>query len=197
MIACPPKGLAYYSDGSDAMEPPEIKTSKTQAGGAPLQYSLRTMFVVMTVLAVALSGIYAGPSWVSMLTGLALSLLAPMVLTIGIIYGRGYGRTFCIGGLFPAGLIFIALIPESINFVPRVIGWERYYRTYPSSDEILAWRVALSIFVAAMMIVVSGLVAVGVRWMVEAPQRRREREAFSREQTSRTSGLTAPTTPES
>ena len=178
------------------MEPPETKVSDTQTKGAPFQYSLRTMFIVMTALAVVLSGIYAGPPWVSILTGLALGLLAPMVLTIGIIYGRGYARTFCIGALFPAALILIALTPGYIDF-PRVIGWEDYYRTYRSSDEILPWRVALSIFVAGVMIVVSGLVAVGIRWMIEAPQRRREREVFLREQTSQTSGLTVPTPPES
>jgi len=179
------------------MEPPETKVSDTQTTAGAFQYTLRTMFIVMTVLAVALSGIYAGPPWASMLTGLALGLLAPMVLTIGTIYGRGYARTFCIGGLFPAGLIFIALIPQCIDFVPRVIGWERYYRTYPSSDEILPWRVALSIFVGGVMVVVSGLVALGVRWMVEAPQRRREREVFLCPQAPHTSGPAAPAPPES
>ena len=172
------------------MAPPEIKTSNTQAGGGPLQYSLRTMFIVMTVLAVALSGIYAGPPWVSVLTGLALGLLAPMVLTIGAVYGRGYARTFCIGGLFPAGLILIALMPEYVDFIPHGI-----WGYYPTSGEI-PWRVGLSIFVGALTIVVSGLVAVGVRWMIEGPQRRREREAFLRQQPPQTSGPAAPTTPE-
>jgi hypothetical protein len=194
-------GRGLPSDGSDAVEPPEIKSSDMQPKGAPFQYSLRTMLIVMTVLAVALSGIFAGPPWASTLTGLLLSLLATMVLTVGIIYGRGYGRTFCIGGLFPAALILIAYKPDYMDLV-RAIGWQDYYGTFGSPDEILPWRVALSIFVAGVMIVVSGLVAMGVRWMMEGSQRRREREAFLlrqilRRQPRQTSGLTAPTTPES
>jgi hypothetical protein len=197
MIACPPNGRGFTSDGRNAMEPPEVKTSDIQGGGTPFQYSLRTMFIVMTVLAVALSGIYAGPPWASILTGLALGLLAPMVLTIGIIYGRGYTRTFCIGGLFPAGVILIALIPAYVDFVPDGV----VRPSYPPSDET-PWRVALTIFVAGAMILVSSLVAVGIRWMIEAPQRRREREAFLlqqilRRQAGQTSGPTTPSPPES
>jgi hypothetical protein len=177
MGACPPNGRGFCSDGSDAMEPPEIKTSDQQAGGAPLQYSLRTMFIVMTVVAVVLSGVFAGPGWFSLLTGLVLAVLAPMVLTVAIIYGRSHLRTFCIGALFPAGVVFIAVVPLLFDLTYFIA--QRPRRIVGASGET-GWFVGVSIVVAGAVIVVSGLVAVGVRWMVEAPQRREQREASLR-----------------
>jgi hypothetical protein len=173
------------------MEAPEIKVSHAKANGTPFQYSLRTMFIMMTVLAIALSGLFAGPLWLTMLTGLFLAITAPMVLTILLVYGRGYARTFCIGALFPAGVILFAVGPGLTYPFFRMEG----FGGPPKSETGLV--VGIFILGASVVIVVLGLVAVGVRWMIEAPRRRQEREAFLRGQTSRTSGPEASTEPES
>ena len=159
-------------------------------GGGPFQYSLRTMFIVMTVLAVALSGIFAGPEWLSMLTALFLALATPIVLTIALIYGGGYLRTFCIGALFPAGLILFSLGPGlSYPF----FGMGRFGGS-PGGEVGL--YVAIFVLVAGIVIVVLGLLAIGVRWMVEAPQRRRQ-EAALRAETPQSSGSEAATAADS
>ena len=173
------------------MEAPETKFKPSNVGRAPFQYSLRTMFIVMTVLAVALSGIFAGPPWLSILTGLFLGVAAPMVLTVALIYGRGYVRTFSIGGLFPAGLSLIGLLP--------VLNDPFYYmrdfadRNYPDAPVY----VGIWVLVAGVMTVARGLTAMGMRWMIEAPQRQQEREASLREQASPAPGQEDPTAPES
>jgi hypothetical protein len=160
------------------MEPPEIKTSDQQAGGAPFQYSLRTMFIVMTVVAVALSGILAGPRWLTVLTAVLLDVMTPMLLTIGLIYGRGYLRTFCIGGLFPTGAMVIALGLEFVSY--RSINvWEI---TGPAGEFGLS--VGVFILAAYVVTIAFGLVAVGVRWMIEAGQREEHQEGFVSDETS-------------
>ena len=50
---------------------------------------------------------------------------------------------------------------------------------------------------ASVVIVVLGLVAVGVRWMVEAPQRRQQRETILREQGSQTTDAASSAAAES
>ena len=157
------------------MEAPEIKVSSTKPGGAPFQYSLRTMFIVMTVLAVVLSGVFAGPEWFSVLTALLLAVMAPMVLTTALIYSHGYVRTFCIGALFPAGVILTTVAPG------LTYPFLRMGRMGGPSGETGLF-VGIFILVASVVIVVLGLVAVGVRWMIEAPQRRRQREAALRDE---------------
>ncbi|MHC4179554.1 MAG: hypothetical protein ACYSWU_18740 [Planctomycetota bacterium] len=162
------------------MEAPEIKVGEVKAGTAPFQYSLRTMFIVMTVLAVALSGIFAGPEWFSVLTGMFLGLTAPMVLTVALIYGRGYVRTFCIGALFPASLGLLAIIPG--------LSYPFYGMRGPGpSGSETGLYVGIFVLVAGIVIIVLGLVAMGVRWMVEAPHQRPQ--AGSRGETSQTAGV--------
>jgi hypothetical protein len=176
------------------MEPPEIKTSDTQTGGTPFQYSLRTMFILMTALAIVLSGIFAGPDWLSVMVGWLLGILAPMALTVGITYGRGYLRTFCIGGLFPAGVVFFGVALAVADVWYSNLPWMQYYSPPPGDSR---WTVGLSVLTDGIVIIASGLVATLLRWMIEGPQRRQRREASLREQTSQISAPAAPTWPES
>ncbi len=172
------------------MEAGRQRGGEARGGGGPFQYSLRSMFIVMTVLAVALSGIFAGPPWLSMLTALLLGLTTPVVLTTVLIYGRGYLRTFCIGALFPAGLILVSSGPGlSYPF----FGMGRFGGS--PGDEIGLY-VGIFVLVASIVIVVLGLVAMGVRWMVEAPQRRRH-EADLRRETPQSFGSEAATAEDS
>lgn len=173
------------------MEAPETEFKPSKVGRAPFQYSLRTMFIVMTVLAVALSGIFAGPPWLSMLTGLFLGVAAAMVLTIALIYGRGYVRTFSIGALFPAGLTLIGLLPVLTQ--PLYYIWDSPDRP----DRDAPFYVGISVLLAGVMIVAMGLIAMGMRWMIEAPQRQQEREASLREQISPAPGREDATAPQS
>jgi len=164
------------------MEGPETGVGQGEAGRAPFQYSLRTMFIVVTAVGVALSGIFAGPPWLSLATGTFLGLMAPMVLTILLIYGRGYMRTFCIGALFPAGLFLYTLGAGLIfPFLRSAMGGYSY-------DPKTHMYVGIYMLVAGVAIVALGLLAMGVRWMVEAAQRRQHRKPFLPGDNSATGG---------
>jgi hypothetical protein len=141
---------------------------RRQAEARPFQFTLRTMFIVTTAVAVALGGLSTPLRGVQGATLLYLALVAPMMATIGLIYGRGYMRTFSIGAMFPAGLVlFYAFV-----FVMDDIGPpRRFWEDQAPHREI----VPVVAFVLAI-IVLTGLLAMGIRWMVESPQREAARE---------------------
>jgi hypothetical protein len=137
----------------------------------PFQFTLGSLLIVSTVFAVLCSLIFSGYAWVCLLTMTFLGVLAPMVLTVGLIYGRGKTRTFCIGALFPAGVVmcldvfylfYLLLEPRSIWLMMEL-------------DERVARDTAPYLFFTVMgalaLIVAAGPVALGVRWMVESGRR--------------------------
>jgi len=136
----------------------------------PLQYSLRSMFVLTTAAAVGLSLLVAGPHWLIMLVLVIVALAIPMLLTIALIYGRGAIRTFSIGALFPAGAVAISVIP--IFFFPPFLG-----RFGPPGRLNLEERFLLTFFlvVACAVMVGFGLLSVWGRRMVEAMSGQRTR----------------------
>jgi hypothetical protein len=126
----------------------------------PFQYSLRSMLILTTGVAVALSLLVAGPVWLAMLSAAFLALAIPMALTIFLVYGRGALRTFSIGALFPAGVMLF-------TFVPRFsygLGLGVFSRG--DAEE----RLAAIIFTIGGCLVSTafGLLAVGLRKIVEA-----------------------------
>jgi hypothetical protein len=65
----------------------------------PFQFSLRTMFIVVTAVALWCSGLFAPYAGARFLT-LGLWLFSvPLVLVVTVVYARGYKRTFAIGSL--------------------------------------------------------------------------------------------------
>ena len=132
----------------------------------PFQFSLRSLFIVTTLVAVVCSGLFAGPVWMTVLTLIALAVLIPIAITVALVYGRGYLRTFFFGASFPwAPLLF----------------WESYamvgvfYGGFALSDGGITreTRIAVAIGVGAMALVtfLCGLFAMLVRWLVERQQR--------------------------
>lgn len=142
------------------MEPDQPEAPRQQRSPARFQFTLRTMLIGTTVAAVALSGVFAGPDSLAAWTVAVLSLSVPMVLIVALIYGRGYKRTFCIGALFPAS--WSALVGTLFLIDPP------YYEP-PYYMNSLEPRLYLGLYmlVACFVIVAFGLLAMGVRWMVE------------------------------
>ncbi len=67
------------------------------------QFSLKTLMGSITLAAVFFALIFAVPDVVACLVFLAGLLLLLPALVAGTVYGRGYGRAFCIGCLLPFG----------------------------------------------------------------------------------------------
>ncbi len=136
-----------------------------------LQFGLRTLLIVMTGFAVLLSALFAGPIAASLLVEVAVILAAPMCLTVGIVYGRGYLRTFCIGGVFPCGSIALGtsfyVLPEIIYALPSGGFW-----TEIGNDDTLAKLViAIGIVIGILVTLAFGAAACGVRWLIERQNR--------------------------
>ena len=133
----------------------------------PFQYSLWSMFVLTTVLAIGLGLLVAAPTWLMVLLLLLVSLALPMALTVAVIYGRGRLRTFAIGALFPAGVLIFSVVPL---FRGPFYGMF----DFGSGGDDLEARVILAAVVGATGILIAafGLLALWVRWLVERPQPR-------------------------
>ena len=130
------------------------------AGRRPFQYSLRSMFLLMTAAAIGLSLLITGPAWLSMLTVFILGMGIPMALTISLVYSRGPLRTFSIGALFPAGVMLMGVASEfSYNWGRRIVS-----RADPEE------RLAAVVFTIGgwLMTIAFGLLALGLRKIVEA-----------------------------
>jgi hypothetical protein len=128
----------------------------------PFQFTLRTMFIVTTAAAVACGGLSTPIMGVQAATLLYLALLAPMMLTIAIIYGRGYVRTFAIGASFPALLAVLLAFGATVDELFDSRFWQ--YRDR-SPGLFLAVAVVLAVIVA------TGVIAMGFRWLIESARR--------------------------
>jgi len=145
--------------------------------GRPWQYSLKTLLLVTLATAVALGILVSTPSGIAVPVMICLTIAIPALLTVVVVYGSGYQRTFCIGALFPTctalyvtgwflGLVQLELTDNS----PRIVddwlelceGMGSVYRVYTAN----AWLLAILI----------GAAAVGVRRQLESRARREEHE---------------------
>ena len=130
-------------------------------GQGPWQFDLKTLFLVMTAMAVALSLLVAVPPIVRFISAGFLVLALPLVLTVVLIYGRGYRRTFCIGALFPAGL---AVWPLG-SYCPLLA----FGLTGSGGLEDAGYVPAIFVAITFAASGVFGLMAIGVRRLVEGP----------------------------
>lgn len=154
------------------METPFAVRPDAQPAARPFQFSLRTMFIVTTVVAVLCSGLFAAPGWARILTLLCWAIALPAVMTAITIYGRGYLRTFGIGGLLAMGpLLFWNLIAG--YYILAVFGSASDWSSLTDLDKDDEYRYLPGIFVACYtaLSILLGLVVVGVRWMIESSQR--------------------------
>jgi len=129
-----------------------------------LQCTLRTLFALTTAAAIACAVFFTLPPWVSIVAAVCVTISMPAVLTVMLIYGRGYTRTFCIGALFPAGL---CLSPVAASY-----GLQIAVNSLTDVFEPLEPNIAVLVFLNVYFAVVlgNGLLAVGVRRLMEAGQ---------------------------
>lgn len=73
---------------------------------AEWQFSLAALLGFMTLCALAFTVLFILPGALSVSILALLGLLAPVCITVGIVYGRPFWRVFCIGAAFPAALTF-------------------------------------------------------------------------------------------
>ena len=135
----------------------------------PWQFSLITLLWVVSGVAVAPSLLVSAPGAIAAPALMALSIVLPAVLTIVVIFGTRYQRTFCIGALFPVGALGFATLwvvtlslfdPPGGPRLHELVDWidffdeiEGAYRGYSAA----AWLLGL----------VVGYAAIWIRWYLE------------------------------
>ena len=145
----------------------ESQVDPSAARHHPVQFSLRSMFLLTAVVAVACSVLFVLPLIVAVPVLLLLVIAVPAVLTTKVVYGTGYQRTFCIGALFPAGVVlfatawfpglWLANVPPTPRSLSDFADWTGkigdYYRCLVGMSWVLS--------------VVVGSLCVAVRWLGE------------------------------
>ncbi len=133
----------------------------------PFQFRLRTLFILTAVVAIILSGLFAPSDYVRVACANTLTLAIPVSLTTLLIYGRGYVRTFCIGGLLASG--GVVLISPPVFSVWSII--EASLDAYSIQLDIAAARALAWLVLTIVLTTAMGLLAMGVRWLVESGRR--------------------------
>jgi hypothetical protein len=129
----------------------EEKPAAAVSAPPKMQFSLGTLLLLPVVVGCALAVLFTKPPNVAAVELFVIGFLLPVVLTGGIVYGKGYMRAFCIGAVFPAGALFYVWVVE-ISTVLMTASWE-----FDSNSVFTLQRLFGSAFVAA---VVSGSVCV-------------------------------------
>ena len=149
------------------MSSEDPESDSGEAGPLPMQFSLRTMFVLTACVAVACTVLFAVPDPLAVPLLLALTIAVPAVLATFVIYGRGYLRTFCIGALFPTATALYASA-WFLGFClldADVSDW--YELATEDAAVVYRWYAGISWVLA----VVIGLICVGARWLVAGKKR--------------------------
>ncbi len=127
------------------------------------QFSLTALLVVVLAAACALSLVVVIPSGIAVPIIIFLSMAVPAVLTVGIVFGGTSLRPFCIGALFPTGVLLYAtgwlfglsvLEPPPISDLDSMDQWMEFfegigtpYRVYAGS----AWFFSIIIGYACVV----------------------------------------------
>jgi hypothetical protein len=141
-------------------------------GSAPsngrLQFGLRTLLLLVVAVAVAMSVVVASPDGLAAPALMCLAVIVPAILTLLLIYGRPYQRTFCIAALFPTGVVLFAtlwLITITLFDPPRrnlgdFAAWMHFFDEVSSPYRVYSaagWLLGLGL----------GCVAVCIRWRMD------------------------------
>jgi len=126
-----------------------------------VRFTLKTLFAAISVSALICCIFFALPGWLSAIVLGTLWFLAPPLLIAGIVYGRGYGRAFSIGCVSAGGCLPFVYLYYVYALAMTLVDGDWF--TEIDNDAILAIKIAFA--VATVLIGLSGLSAMSVRWM--------------------------------
>jgi hypothetical protein len=125
------------------------------------QFTLRGLFILMTLTAIWLVVVIAAPNWLASIALFYLNLVAVVALTIAAVYGREATRTFSIAALIPAVLL---LLVSMLFYAGLILDGYRYL----GSRQWRMYRLAIGLHWPA--IVACGLFGRVMRRFVEPRQ---------------------------
>jgi hypothetical protein len=119
------------------------------------------VFVVMTLLALAMAILFSFPAWLSVPVLLVIAYLQPVVLIAGVIYGHSRFRAFCIGGLVPTTPFFFVWIWFFLRIISLAMATG--YATLAQALEEIATAARVFTLSQLVMALVAGLICLAVR----------------------------------
>ena len=145
----------------------------------PFQFSLRTMFIVTTVVAVWCGGLFAPYALARYLTLTLWMLSVPVVLLVMVIYARGPLRTFAIGGLTTTlplvfchiVLAYVIIAGASVALSSGTSDWSGFNVNDDSAESRFGPGVFCAVYTAVIFLF--GFLAIGIRWIVEPSRQTR------------------------
>jgi hypothetical protein len=124
---------------------------KIEPDGLEMRFSLRGLLIVLTGVSVCSALLFSVPDSIGLLLLVFLAVAVPAALTAGAVYRRAAWRAFCIGGLFPSGLLlyvtgwmFGLSIIETPGLIRSVSEWREFsdvvgvqFRVYSASAGLM------------------------------------------------------------
>lgn len=126
-----------------------------------MRFSLRTLFLIVSVLGVYLATAFATPPIVSAVGLTLVTYAMPPVVVTGVVYDRGYAHTFWIGCASAGTLPY--LIAVYYGFGAGVMVLTEWGDIDSSDGRILT----IAVTVCHSLVFFSGGIAMVTRWLIE------------------------------
>ncbi len=117
--------------------PPREARSRTLLPGIPLQFSLRTLLIATTFFAFWCALVSQLPVAFSLLLVGAIWFIATGWLVIGIVFGRGDQRAFCIGAVLVVSSMWTGIGGQYMH---------GFHRLFQIGGPVAAWLQMLGIY---------------------------------------------------
>jgi len=82
----------------------------SRADRGRLQFSLRAMLALTALVAVASAVLFTMPDYLAVPIIIVSTIALPALLTAALVYGNSWQRSFCVGAMFPAGMMFFCTL---------------------------------------------------------------------------------------
>jgi len=142
----------------------EVQINPSPGPPQRFQFSILQLIVLTAVVAVFCAATISVPVWLSVILSGCVAVLLPMLVTVGVVYGQGDLRTFCIGALFPSGLAGWRAFGYSDVMIYRYLGFSS-----GGSPNAHLWIWA-GLLVVAIASALFGLIAIWLRRAIEKRQ---------------------------
>ena len=134
----------------------------TESERINMRFSLRTILISLLVFAIGCALLFSTPSYIAVPALIFLSVALPAGLAAGVVYTRDAWRAFCIGGLFPSGLLLYSTgwllglsVLEAPGSIRNISDWTKFsdqigqlYRFYSGSIWVMI------VLIGAMVVLV-------------------------------------------
>ena len=137
----------------------------------PFQYTLKTLLIITTIVAILCAGLFAAPGWIRLFTLYVWLIVYLTVVTAMIIYGGNQTRTFFIGVLIGSGLMILTSILTAVELVAPITTTESSWDEFVKSYEDVGFGPAIYVGITLCLGAIAGLVALVTRRLIESAQK--------------------------